>query len=153
MAILDDLNARLKQAMKARDERVVGTLRMIRADVMDHQNAAEFDGNMGDDVVRDIIARYVKKLKKSLPDYENAGESGRATLEHYQFEIDYLSEFLPTLLDEDATRALVVETVDRLGISDPRQAGRVMGEIMKAHRDEVDATLVRRLVDDVFGGS
>jgi len=151
VAILDDIDARLKEAMKARDERVVSTLRMIRADVMDYRNAAGFDGNLGDEVVRDIIARYVKKLTKALPDYERSGAPDK--LENLKFEIEYLSQFLPEVLDEDATRALVVETIEKLGVSDPRRAGQVMGAIMKDHKGRVDAALVRRYVDEAFGGS
>jgi len=153
LAILDDLDARLKEAMKARNERVVSTLRMIRADVMDHTNAAGFDGNLGDEVVTDIIARYVKKLTKALPEYERAGDAGKAKADELRFEIDYLSQFLPELLDEDATRAIVVETIEKLGVSDPRRSGQVMGAIMKEHKGKVDAALVRRLVDESFGGS
>lgn len=153
MPILDDLNTRLKEAMKARDERVVSTLRMIRADVMEHRNAAQFDGDLGDDVVRSIIARYVKKLRKVLPEYERAGPSAEATVEAYRFEIEYLSQFLPKMLDERETCALVDEMIQKLGVTDPKRAGQVMGAIMKDHKDRVDASLVRRCIDEAFGGS
>lgn len=152
LAILDDMNARLKEAMKARDERVVGTLRMIRARVMDLQNDAAFDGNLDDEVLQSIIATYVKQLQKALPDYERAGEPAKETVERYRFEIDYLSEFLPAVYDETKTRAIVAETIETLGVTDPKKAGQVMGAIMKAHKGKVDAALVRRVVDETFGG-
>lgn len=153
MSILDDLNARLKEAMKARDERVTSTLRMIRADVMEHRNAADFDGDLGDAVVQSIIARYVKKLRKALPEYERAGASAEETVDAYRFEIEYLSQFLPKLLDEQETRALVTATIQKLGVTDAKRAGQVMGVIMKDHKDRVDASLLRRYVDEALGGS
>jgi uncharacterized protein YqeY len=147
------MNARLKEAMKARDERVVSVLRMIRAKVMEHQNEATFDGDLSDEVLRSIIAAYVKQLQKALPDCERAGEAARGTVEHYRFEIEYLSRFLPALYDEATTRDLVAKAMQKLGVTDPKKAGQVMGSIMKEHRGKVDAALVRRVVDEVFGGS
>jgi uncharacterized protein YqeY len=147
------MNARLKDAMKARDERTVGTLRMVRARVMERQNAADFDGDLGDEVVQSLIAAYVKQLQKALPDYERAGEPARETVEQYRFEIEYLSQFLPALYDDEKTRAIVTETIEKLGVTDPKRAGQVMGAIMKEHKGKVDAARVRRFVDEAFGGS
>ena len=65
-----------------------------------------------------------------------------------EFEIDYLSPFLPQVLDEDATRALVQETIAQLAVSDPKRIGQVMGAIMKAHKGEVEADLVRRIAEE-----
>ncbi len=152
MALMDELTARMKAAMKAKDQRVLDTIRMVRSRVIEVQNAADFSGELTDDVVRDVIAAYSKQLKKSLPDYERAGESGHEMAEKLRFEVDYLSEFLPSMLDEDATRAIVAATVAELGVTDPRRAGQVMGAVMKANKGRVEPGLVKRLVDEALAG-
>jgi len=150
MAILDELNARYKQAMKAREQQAVDTIRMVRARLDSLQNEKDFDGELTDEVVQNEIVAYVKQLKKALPEYENAGASGAEMMAKLQFEIDYLAEFLPALMDEAATRAAVEGTIQKLGVSDPKRAGQVMGAIMKEHKGQVDPALVRRLVDQTL---
>ena len=67
------------------------------------------------------------------------------------FEIDYLSEFLPKKLDDDAVRELVRSAIRELGVENPKMSGKVMGHIMKSHRDEVDAAVVKRIVGEELG--
>ena len=42
---------------------------------------------------------------------------------------------------------VVRETIARLAISDPKQAGRVTGEIMKANKGKFEPSTVKRLVE------
>jgi len=147
MAIVDELGVRLREAMKARDERTVSVLRMVRARIMDRQNEKAFTGPMTDEIVLDVIGAYVKQLKKAIPEFEVAGEAGKPAVEKLVFEVDYLSRFLPRLLDEAETEKLVVESIASLGVTDPRRVGQVMGAIMKTHKGVVDPDLVRRLVE------
>ena len=66
------------------------------------------------------------------------------------FEIDYLAPWLPVELDETATRELVRAAIAELGVDDVKQAGRVMGHIMKGGAD-LDGGLVNRLVREELG--
>ena len=63
------------------------------------------------------------------------------------WEVEYLAQWLPTKLDPAATEALVEATISELGVGgDPKAAGRVIGQIMKNHREDVDGALVKELV-------
>jgi uncharacterized protein YqeY len=100
-----------------------------------------------DDLYLQVIAAQVKKDQKSIEEYEGLGERGAPMAEKFRNEVDYLSRWLPQKLDEDATASLVRSTIDDLGVAgDPKAAGRVIGEIMKSHKDEVDGGLVNKLV-------
>ena len=87
MAILDELNARYKQAMTAREQQAVDTIRMVRARLDTRQNKMDFDGELTDDIVQNEITAYVKQLKKALPEYEKAGPSGAEMMDKLRFEI------------------------------------------------------------------
>lgn len=152
MALTAEIQKRLTDAMKAKDQRVVDTLRMVRAKIMDVQNAKGFEGEMTDDRVVDTIASYVKQLRKAVPEYERAGDAGHAMVEKLTFEIDYLSQFLPKMLDETATRAVVADVLAKLGVTDPKRAGQVVGAVMKTHAGQVEPALVKRLVDEALAG-
>ena len=150
MSLEAELTTRLKDAMKARDERRVSTLRMVRAKLGDVRNAKDFSGEITDQTVLDVITAYVKQLKKAIPEYEKGGESGAEQVERLRFEIDYLSEFLPKLLDEAETKRLVDDAVAALPERDPKQMGRVMGSIMGANKGKVDPAIVRRLLESAL---
>ena len=52
-----------------------------------------------------------------------------------------------------ATRELVQQVVADLGVAgDPSATGRVMGALMKAHKDELDGALVNQVVREVLAG-
>ncbi len=147
MGIKQELDGRYLQAMRSRDARTTEVIRAVRARVLEERKKASFKGEEDDTMYLSVVSAIVKQLTKAIPDFERAGESGRETVERYQFEIDYLSKLLPEKLGEDATRALVLETIEALGASGPKQFGRVMGAVMKDHRDDVDAALVRRMIE------
>jgi len=60
---------------------------------------------------------------------------------------------LPKAASDDETRAIVRETVARLGVSDAKQSGRVVGDIMKAHKGKLEAATVKRMVDEELGAA
>jgi len=147
MTIAEDLTTELKDAMRAQDAARRDVIRQVRSELGVARTAPGFDGNDGDDFHRAVIASYVKKMQKSLVEYEGLGERGEAMAKKLRFEVEYLSRWLPTLLDEEATGRLVDESIADLGVAgDPSAAGRVIGSIMKAHKDEVDGRLVNRIV-------
>jgi len=54
--------------------------------------------------------------------------------------------------DEAGVRALVKERIAALGIADPKQAGRLVGDIMKTHKGQVDAGDVKRVAEELLKG-
>lgn len=147
MTIAEELDNELKDAMRAKDVARRDVIRQIRSEIGVAKTAAGFDGNADDAFHRAVIAAYVKKMQKSLAEYEGLGERGEAMADKLRFEVDYLSRWLPSKMDEAATQDLVDRTIDDLGVAgDASAAGKVIGTIMAGHKDEVDGGLVNRLV-------
>jgi len=150
MSLTEEIDRKLHEVMKAREQHAADTLRMLKSKITERRTSPGFKGEVTDSVVRDVAASYLKQLTRALAEFEKAGEHGRALAEKTKWEIDYLSVYLPKHLDEAATRALVEEAIRESGANNPAQTGRVIGLVMKAHKDEVDATLVRRLVEETL---
>lgn len=150
MSLSREFDQRLKDAMRARQERELAVLRMVKVRVNEHIRTQKIEGEPLDEDVRAIVAGYVKQLKKSLPEFEKGGEAAREAIEGIRFEIAYLEPFLPQLMDEDATRAVVAEAVEEAGHPPARMSGKVIGMVMKTHKGEVDPALVRRLVEEAL---
>ena len=147
MSIEVQLNDLLKDAMRAKDARTADCIRMIKTKHMERRTAAGFKGPLDDNLWQDVVAAYQKQVRKAREEYAALGERGADALPQLDFEIGFCARFLPQLASDDEVRAVVRETIARLAISDPKQAGRVTGEIMKAHKGKFEPSTVKRLVE------
>lgn len=151
MSIQEDLRAKLTAALKAKDLRTANTIRMVDTKVMERRTAKDFEGEVDDALYVEVIGAYKKSLEKARKEFEAAGDRGRQSVEELDFEIDFLRQYLPEPLGEDAVRAAVREAIAELGATDPKMAGRVIGQVMKKHKGLVEAPMVKRLVGEELG--
>ena len=142
------LNDLLKEAMRSRDQRTKDVIAMIKTKHMERRTAAGFKGALDDSLWLEVIAAYQKQVRKTRDEYAGLGDKGSEMLPQLDFEIAFCARFLPELAGEDEVRAAVKETLARLGPTDPKQAGRVMGEIMKANKGKFDPSAVKRIVEE-----
>lgn len=147
MTIKEELASELKEAMRAKDGPRLDVIRQIETEVAVARSEPGFEGEVDDELYRQVIGSYVKKMDKSRQEYLDLGERGAAMAAKLGFEVEYLSLWLPRKLDEDATRALIREAITDLGVAgDERAAGRVTGHVMKGHGKDLDGGMVNRLV-------
>ncbi len=147
MSIKEELAQELRDAMKSKDGPRRDVIRQIETEVSQTRSQPGFTGEVDDDLYRQVIISYVKKMEKSRQEYADFGERGEAMATKLGFEVEYLSRWLPQKLDEEATRALVRSAIDELGVAgDERYAGRVTGQLMKSHGQDLDGGMVNRLV-------
>jgi len=150
MALAAQLDDTLKHAIKDRDTRTANVVRMLKTRITERTTSKGFSGEVDDPLVVDVIGAYKKQLQKALAEYERLGERGASQAAELRFEIEFCERFLPKGMDEAALRALVAERVQTLGISDPKQAGRLIGDIMKTHKGQVDASDVKRVAEELL---
>jgi uncharacterized protein YqeY len=148
MSVESDINERLKTAMRAKDARTADCIRMIKTKHMERRTAAGFKGPLDDNLWLDVIAAYQKQLRKSREEYAAVGERGAEAIGQIDFEIGFCAQFLPKAASDDETRAIVRETLARLGVSDAKQSGRVVGEVMKMHKGKLEPATVKRMVEE-----
>ncbi len=141
----------MKESIRSRDMRTADCVRMIKTKHMERRTAAGFKGPLDDALWLDVIASYQKQLRKTREEYVAVGERGAAALPQIDFEIELCGRFLPKAAEEGEVRSAVRETIARTGASDPKQSGRVVGEIMKANKGRFEASLVKRLVEEELG--
>jgi hypothetical protein len=144
------LSERLKQAIKDKDLKVADVVRMLKTKVMERRTAKGFKGELDDALYEDVIASYQKQLRKAMEEYEKLGEKGAAHKSELEKEIAICQEFLPQMLDEAQVRALVTQAIQKAGAQSKKQAGMVVGSIMKEHKGKVDPGLVKRLVEEAL---
>lgn len=139
MDLRERIQAATKEAMKARDQLRLSTLRLIGAAIKDREIAQRGDDGQGaltqDDLVA-LLSRMVKQRQESARAYE---EGGRLELaEREQAEIAVIQEFLPRQLSPAEVEAAIGKVIADLGATGVRDMGRVMGELRARHAGQMD---------------
>jgi uncharacterized protein YqeY len=123
---------------------------MLKTRLQERKTAKGFGGEVDDALVLDVIGAYRKQLQKALAEFEGLGERGAEQAAQLRFEIGFCEGFLPKGMDEAAVRTLVAERVAALGIADPKQVGRLVGDVMKTHKGQVEAADVKRIAEEIL---
>lgn len=146
MSIEQELNDELKDAMRNKDQARLAAIRGVKSDMGKRLSEPGATGDADDAMWVEVIAGFVKRNQKAKAEYDGLGERGAEFSAKLAAESEYLSRWLPAKLDEAATRLIVDEAVVAAGAVGPADAGKVMGLIMANHKDDVDGSLVNRLV-------
>jgi uncharacterized protein len=152
MALEQRLTDELTQAIRAKDTRTADVVRMLKTRLQERRTAKGFTGQVDDALVTDVIGAYRKQLQKALAEYDKLGERGAAQAAQLRFEIEFCERFLPKGLDATALRSLVQERAKALGVTDPKQIGRLVGDVMKTHKRQVDAADVKKIAEELLQG-
>ena len=128
--------------MRDRDELRRETLRMAIAAAYNVEKAS--GRALTDDEVTKVLAREVKSRRESIAAYAAAGRYDAA--EREQAELEVLSGYLPTQLSEDEVAVQVRQVIDELGVTSPREMGRVMAALMPRLAGRADGKTVSGVV-------
>jgi|TARA_B100001989_G_scaffold250490_1_gene227722 uncharacterized protein YqeY len=145
MALIDELSAALKEAMKAKDKPKLDAIRQVQTEIAKKKSEKGEEAN--DELVLGVISSYVKKMTKAVEEYKSLGDRGIEMAEKIQFEIDFLSGWLPEQLSEEDVAKLVDEVLADLGEVDMSQMGRIIGAVM-AKGEGIDGSIVSKLVKE-----
>jgi len=145
MALIDDLSTALKEAMKAKDKPKLDAIRQVQTEIA--KKKSEKGEEATDELVLGVISSYVKKMAKAVDEYQSLGDRGAEMAEKIQFEIDFLSQWLPEQLSEEDVEKLVDEVLAEFGEVDMSQMGRIIGAVM-AKGDGIDGSIVSKIVKE-----
>jgi len=147
MAIIEDVSAQLIASMKARDANRTTALRGIRAGLIEAMKADGSD-TVTDATALTLLRRLAKQHAESIEAFDAGGRTELAEEERAQLAV--IEAFLPSLADEATTRGWVQAAIDQSGAGSMKDMGRVMGLLMKDHRDEIDGKLANRIVRELL---
>lgn len=147
MTLPERLAADLKTSMLARDAARTTGLRMIRAAFIELEK--EGKGAVTDERCLEALRRLKKQREDSIQSYVSAAREDLASVE--RAELAVIETYLPMLADEPTTLAWVREAITAAGATTAKEAGKVMGALMKAHKADIDAGLAKRLIERELG--
>lgn len=150
MSLHEDIRASLKDAMKAKEE---VRLRTIRSMITAFTNEAVATGGtpqtiLTDEQVLAVIKRLAKQRKESIVQYEAASRPELAAPE--KDELVVLESYLPTLMSQDQIRPIAEAKKAEMGIEDKSKLGQLVGAVMKELAGKADGGDVKAVVESLF---
>jgi uncharacterized protein YqeY len=151
MSLRARLNDDLKTAMRAKDERGVGTLRLVLAALKDRDIAARPKGvtAVPEDEILQMMNGMIKQRRDSIALYQQGGRPELAARE--QEEIDIIQRYLPKQLDDAAVVEAVKTTIAAVGAGGMKDMGKVMAALKEQYAGQMDFSRVSAIVKQQLG--
>ncbi|MFI5002075.1 MAG: GatB/YqeY domain-containing protein [Reyranellales bacterium] len=135
----EKLNEAMKDAMRARDQAALGTIRMILARLKDTDIAARTEASregVADDKILSMLQGMIKQRNESIALYEKGARQDLADKE--KAEIVVIERFLPQQMDEAAVEAAVKEAMAASGAKTIKDMGGVMAALKAKYAGQMD---------------
>ena len=139
MAILEQVQADTRDAMKAGERDRVSALRLIA-------DALQKDLKEGGDDEIAVLRRERKRRLEAAEAYRDGGSADRADAE--QREADLIEAYLPAELSDDELGELVDAALSESGASGPQEMGKAMGVVMGKVAGRADGKRVSAMVKE-----
>lgn len=128
----DIINAQLKEAMKAKDELKLTTLRSMSTAMTNWEKANP--GQPLDHIT--VIKSMVKQRNKSAEDYKNAGRTDLADRE--LAEVKIIETFLPEMMDDSQAETIIASIIKETGAQNTSDLGKVIKAFNEKHKGMYD---------------
>ena len=148
--LAQDIAHDLTQAMKAREEPRLSTLRMLKAELQKLQADKGKGVEITDDDVHTVIRRLIKQRKDAAEQYKAGGANDRA--ENELAEITILEPYLPKQMDDSQLDAIIAEAAKEIGASSPKDMGKLMKAVMAKAKGQADGGRVKGRVTAFLNG-
>ena len=145
----DELTNAMKEAMRAKDTKALGTLRLILAALKDRDIAVRAKGQtdgIEESEILQMLQTMVKQRRESITMYENGGRLELA--EGEQDEIVVIQRFLPQQMNEESTKEAVSNLIKELGASSLKDMGNVMGALRERYAGQMDFSIASAAVKE-----
>ena len=143
MSLITNIDQDFQQALKKRDRLVVGTLRLLKSEIIKQEKNGK---ETTEELVLQILKSQIKQRKDSISEYQKANRQDLVDTE--QAELDILEKYLPPGLSEGEVEAIVDEVLASLPDGESSNFGKVMGAVMQKAGSAADGNLVNKLVRD-----
>jgi len=148
----DKINDALKEAMKARNERAVSTLRLINAALKNADIEARGAGKpaLGDAEVLTVLQKMIKQRQESREMYEKGGRPELAQQEGE--EIAIITSYLPKQMSDDEVKAAIDGAIKEIGAAGMKDMGKVIGALKAKYAGQMDFAKASGLVKAALAG-
>lgn len=139
--IADTINQKIAEALKARDEIRLSTLRLLSSAL--NYEFIEKQHKLSEDEEIVVVRKEAKKRKEAIEAYKKALALDRAEKEEKELKI--LQEFLPSEMSDQELEKMVDQAISQVNASSISDMGKVIGIVMDKLKGKVDGSRVSDL--------
>ena len=152
MSIKKRLDAEMKDAMKRREQRVVGCIRMLKSKLLEREVALRSkqgkDYEIADGEALNVISTYAKQRRDSIESYRQGGRDDLVAEE--QAELEIVARYLPQQLSPEALRELISSAIEESGAGSIKDFGALMKLVVPRTKGAADGKVVSALVREML---
>ncbi|MDK6804196.1 GatB/YqeY domain-containing protein [Aerococcus sp. UMB7834] len=146
MALIDELNQDIKQAMKAKDKTALSVLRMLKGSVQNEE--INEGGSLTEDQEMTVLSRELKQRKDSISEFRAAGREDLA--EKTEAELGYVEKYLPEQLSRDEIEAVVKDLIQATNAQSKADFGKVMGQAVARMKGQAAGAEIQQVVKELL---
>ncbi len=148
MRLEEKIMADMKNAMKAKDEAGLRSLRAIKAAIIIAKTSEGAGGELKEEDETKLLQKLVKQRKDSLEIFKAQNREDLAVKE--QEEISVIEQFLPAQMSAEELKQAVENIIAETGASSPADMGKVMGAATKQLAGKADGKAISALVKELL---
>ncbi len=148
MNLFDQISADIKSAMLAKEKVRLEALRGIKKEFLEAKTAKGSTGELSDEQAMKILAKMAKQRRETAQIYT---EQNRPELAETELsEAAVIESYLPQPLSEEELTAELSAIIAELGVSDPKEMGKVMGVASKKLAGRADGKAISAKVRELL---
>jgi len=148
MSLEQTVNADIKTAMLAKDEKGLRSLRAIKAAIIIAKTAEGAGGEIKEEDEIKMLQKLVKQRKDSLEIFTTQNRPELAQKESEEIEV--IERYLPKQLDAESLKTLIQTIITETGASSPADMGKVMGTASKQLAGKADGKTISAIVKELL---
>ena len=148
MSLKDTINNGVKEAMKAKDQDRLRTLRAVKAAILLAETETGAKTELTSDDEMKILMKLAKQRKDSATMYKEQNRDDLYQTEAAELAI--LEEFLPKQLSDEELTSKLKEIIAAVGAAGPQDMGKVMGASTKQLAGLADGKAISAKVKELL---
>lgn len=148
MSLETEVMAQMKDAMKAKDEAGLRSLRAIKAEIIKAKTEPGAGGEISADGELKLLQKLVKQRKDSLDIFTKQNREDLAKKE--MEEIAVIEKFLPKQMNESELKEALKAIISQVGAVSPADLGKVMGVASKQLAGKADGKAIAATVKELL---
>src|SRR3954453_18421163 len=148
----DDINNAVKEAMKAKEERKLSTLRMVNSTIKNADIEARANGKPphSDADLLGVFQKMIKQRQESVELYEKGGRAELAAQE--RDEIAVISAYFPKQMSDDDVKKVISPAFSETGAAGMKDMGKVIAVLKTKYAGQMDFGKASGLVKAALTG-
>ena len=151
MSLREKIETEYKSAVKSKNKSEISTYRLILSGIKDldiSNRSGQDKKETNDSDITKLLKKMIKQRYESIEVYKKNNREDLLKIE--QEEVRILSNYIPKQLNENETKKLCEEIVNKLQIKSIKDMGKIMGELKKSHSENLDFSIAGKVLRELL---